>query len=306
MEDTQDTKRITGGITLKSLTGSSTGVFVGASPVDFLNLVHKDVDNIPTYQATGTCSNILANRLSYVFDLKGPSLTIDTACSSSLVALHTACQSIRAGEISQAVVGGAYVMIDPSAMVGLSMLRLFGEEGRSYTYDSRGTGYGRGEGVVSLILKPLDAAMCDHDNIRAIIRNTGVNQDGKTNGITFPSCEAQEMLIRSVYKAAGLRPDDTDYVEAHGTGTSAGDPVEAEAIARVFTQNRPLDEPLIVGSVKTNIGHLEAASGLAAVVKTIFALEEGAIPPNMNFETPNKNIPLEEWKLKVLRSPWQE
>lgn len=184
--------------------------------------------------------------------------------------------------------------------------RLFGDDGRSYTYDSRATGYGRGEGIVSLILKPLNKAVHDGDNIRAIIRNTGVNQDGKTAGITFPSCDAQASLIKSVYNAAGIDPLETDYVEAHGTGTAAGDPVEAEAIARSLTKNRPDGHPLIVGSVKSNIGHLEAASGLAAMVKTILALEEDLIPPNYDFRTPNKDIPLHAWNIKIPTSlqPW--
>ena len=177
--------------------------------------------------------------------------------------------------------------------------RLFGEEGICYTCDSRGTGYGRGEGLVSLVLKPLDVAIRDGDNIRTVIRHTGTNQDGKTNGITFPNVDAQAKLMKSVYQSAGLDPLDTAYVEAHGTGTAAGDPVEAEAIARAFTEKREIDNPLYVGSVKTNIGHLESASGIAALVKTLFALEEGVIPPNLNFEKPKKNIPMEEWKLKV-------
>ena len=183
--------------------------------------------------------------------------------------------------------------------------RLFGEQGRSYTFDSRGNGYGRGEGIVSLLIKPLDAAIRDSDNIRAVIRNTGVNQDGKTNGITFPSCEAQATLMDLTYRAAGLEPAETDYVEAHGTGTAAGDPVEAEAISRVFTNGRSIDEPLLVGSLKTNVGHLEAASGLTGMVKVIYALENGVIPPNLNFEVPNPAIPLVDWKLKVLFSLFQ-
>lgn len=178
-------------------------------------------------------------------------------------------------------------------------LRLFGEEGRSYTYDSRATGYGRGEGCVSVVLKPLADAERDGDVVRAVIRNTGANQDGKTSGITFPSCDAQTLLMKSVYESAGIDPLETVYVEAHGTGTAAGDPVEAEAIARVLGAKRESDHPLYVGSVKSNIGHLEAASGLAAMVKVIWALEEGIIPPNINFETPNKDIPMEEWKLKA-------
>ncbi|KAL8713811.1 MAG: hypothetical protein Q9225_006708, partial [Loekoesia sp. 1 TL-2023] len=273
------------GATLETTADTPTGVYVGAAQIDYTSLLYKDVDDIPVYQSTGTSANILSKRISYVFDLKGPSITMDTACSSSLAALHTACQSLRAGDISQAIVCGVHVMLNPDTMVGMSMLR--------------GTGYGRGEGVVSLLLKPLDAAIRDGDNIRAIIRNTGINQDGKTNGITFPSCEAQANLMESVYQTAGLDPAETDYIEAHGTGTAAGDPIEAEAISRVFTKCRSSMEPLVVGSVKTNIGHLEAASGLAGVVKTIFALENGVIPPNINFETPNKDIPLADWKLKV-------
>ncbi|KAL8631914.1 hypothetical protein Q9189_002390 [Teloschistes chrysophthalmus] len=278
---------------------SSTGVYVGAAQIDYTLQLHKDVEDIPVYQATGTSANVLSNRISYVFDLRGPSITMDTACSSSLAALHTACQSLQAGDISQAIVGGAHIMLSPDTMVGMSMLKLFGEQGKSFTYDSRGTGYGRGEGVVSLVLKTLDDAIRDGDSIRAVIRNTGINQDGKTNGITFPSLDAQAQLIEDVYKAVGLDPAQTAYVEAHGTGTAAGDPVEAEAIARTLAINRARDDPLLVGSVKTNVGHLEAASGLTGLVKTIYALENGVIPPNINFETPNKDIPLEEWKLKV-------
>ena len=302
------------GIALDTIRGTQTGVYVGASQVDYTGLLFKDVDDIPVYQSTGNSGNMLSNRISYVFDLKGTSITMDTACSSSLAALHTACQSLRTGEHPQVVVCGAHIMLNPDTMVGMSMLRyglctdtskkanrrrLFGEEGISYTYDHRATGYGRGEGVVSLVMKPLDYAIRDGDNIRALIRNTGANQDGKTNGITFPSTEAQANLIRSVYHSAGLDPIETDYVEAHGTGTAAGDPVEAEAIASVFSAKRTTENPILVGSVKSNIGHLEAASGLAAIVKTIFAMEEGVIPPNINFEKPNKDIPLEEWKLKV-------
>ncbi|KAL8952236.1 MAG: hypothetical protein Q9222_001850 [Ikaeria aurantiellina] len=258
------------GIRRETMAGHRTGVYVGASQVDYTSLLHNDVQDIPVYQSTGTSSNILANRISYLFDLKGPSFTLDTACSSSLTALHLACQSLRAGEIDQAIVGGVHIMLSPNTMVGMN------------------------------------DAIRDHDNIRAIIRNTGVNQDGKTNGITFPSCEAQTSLIQSVYRQAGLDPRETDYVEAHGTGTAAGDPVEAEAIARSLARDRPNDKPLIVGSVKSNIGHLEAASGLAAMVKTIFAMEEGKIPPNFDFVRPNQDIPLAEWKLTVPTStrPW--
>ncbi|KAL8872489.1 MAG: hypothetical protein Q9174_001891 [Haloplaca sp. 1 TL-2023] len=296
------------GITLDSVSGSNTGVYVGASPIDYTALLYKDTQDIPMYQSTGTSANILSNRISYAFNLKGASWSMDTACSSSLAALHSACQGIKLGEIDQAIVGGVHIMLDPNTMVGMGMLRLFGGDGRSYTYDSRGSGYGRGEGVVSLIVKPLDKALLDGDTIRAVIRNTGVNQDGRTAGITFPSCDAQASLIRSVYETAGLDPTNTDYVEAHGTGTAVGDPVEAEAIARSMTRNRSPDKPLIVGSLKSNIGHLEAASGLAAMVKTIMALEKNVIPPNFDFQTPNEDIPMEKWNIKVPTSiqHWSE
>ncbi|KAL8831917.1 MAG: hypothetical protein Q9191_000596 [Dirinaria sp. TL-2023a] len=207
-----------GGVALERIAGTSTGVYVGASQIDYQNLMYKDVEHLPVYQSTGTSANILSNRISYA---------------------------------------------------------LFGSEGKSFTFDSRAAGYGRGEGVVGVLLKPLDAAIHDSDNIRAVIRNTGVNQDGRTNGITYPSCEAQAKLMDETYQAAGLKPIETSYVEAHGTGTAAGDPVEAEAISKVFGNGRSIDEPLVIGSVKTNIGHLEAASGLTAMVKVIFALENG-------------------------------
>lgn len=264
---------------------------------DYNDLYSKDPDNNQTYHITGTSSGMLANRVSYMFDLHGPSFTVDTACSSSLTAFHLACQSLRNGDTRQAIVGGAYLIISPDPMIGMSKLRLYGEQGLSYTYDHRGTGYGRGEGVASLIMKPLQDAIDAGDTIRAIVRNTGVNSDGRTNGITLPNKDAQESLIRSTYAAAGLDPRETAYVEAHGTGTKVGDPIEAEAISRAIATGR--SSPLIVGSVKTNIGHLEAASGLAGVIKTTRILETGLIPPNINFEKPNENIPLKDWKLKV-------
>ena len=177
--------------------------------------------------------------------------------------------------------------------------RLFNQEGRSYTFDYRGKGYGRGEGVATLVLKPLQDAIRDGDSIRSVIRNIGVNQDGKTDGLTFPSKEAQEHLIRSVYASAHLDPNDTQYAEVHGTGTAAGDPVEAKAIAAALASQRDTERPLIVGSVKTNIGHLEAASGLAGVIKCTAALESGLIPPNFDFQKPNINIPLTSLRLKV-------
>lgn len=177
--------------------------------------------------------------------------------------------------------------------------RFLSPDGRSYTYDHRANGYARGEGAACIVLKPLADALQDGDAIRAVIRNSGINQDGKTSGITLPSGEAQYSLISSVYKGAGLNPLDTTYVEAHGTGTPAGDPIEASALSRIFSPGRPQDQPLHVGSVKTNIGHLEGASGLAGVIKAVLMLENETILPNTNFEMPNPRIPLDEWKLTV-------
>ena len=304
------------GIPLSAVGGTQTGVYVGAEHVDYGDLLTRDTDDIPVYYATGTFFNDLANRISYMFDLKGTSISMDTACSSGLTALHVACQSLRTGENTQAIVCGSHMLLSPDTQIGMSMIRyesppfllqftgadgrrLFGEEGLCYTFDERGTGFGRGEGLVGLVLKPLDFAIRDGDNIRTIIRASGANQDGRTNGLTFPSGEAQAKLMRSVYESAGLDPLDTAFVEAHGTGTSAGDPEEARAIASVFCEKRGIDNPLYVGSVKTNIGHAEAASGLVAIVKSIFVLEKGLIPPNIHFERPKKDIPLKEWKMKV-------
>ena len=177
--------------------------------------------------------------------------------------------------------------------------RLFGTDGRSYSYDHRATGYGRGEGGGVIVLKPLEDALRDGDNIHAVIRHTGTNQDGKTSGPTMPSLDAQERLIKNVYIQAGLDPLDTDYIEAHGTGTAVGDPIEASAISRSMARGRPDDKPLYVGSVKSNIGHLEAGAGLAGIIKASLVLQNGLIPPSINFEKANEDIPLESWKLKV-------
>jgi acyl transferase domain-containing protein len=259
----------------------------------------RDPETGPLYQATGNGQSILSNRISYFFNLKGPSITVDTACSSSLVGIHLACQGLRTGEAEQAVVGGTNLIFSPDIMVAMSLLGFLSPDGKSYAFDHRAKGYARGEGVATLVLKPLDKAMRDGDPIRAVIRGTGVNSDGRTAGITLPNGDAQEALIREVYRKAKLDPVDTGYFEAHGTGTQAGDPMEAGAIHRVFTADCNRSQPLYVGSVKTNIGHLEGASGLAGVVKAILCLEKGLIPPNVNYEKPNPRIDLEKWNLKV-------
>ncbi|MCJ1285020.1 hypothetical protein MMC26_004357 [Xylographa opegraphella] len=295
------------GIAVHTIASKRVGVFVGLASTDYAQLA-ADESTSSTYSATGLAPTLASNRLSYFFDFRGPSMTIDTACSSSLTALHLACQSLRTGESEQAIVGGCHLVLSPDIMISMSLLGLFSADGRSYTYDNRGTGYGRGEGVATIVIKPLDAAIKAGDNIRAVIRNSGANQDGKTTGVTFPSQEAQIDLMNSVYRTAGLDCAETAYVEAHGTGTAVGDPIEAEAIATVFGSVRPPDDPVLVGSIKTNIGHTEATSGLAGIIKTVYMLENGLIPPNINFENTHERIHLQDWNMKVPTSllPWPE
>lgn len=276
----------------------------------------RDPDLIPRYAMLGNGAAMISNRISHFFDLGGPSMTVDTGCSTSLTALHLACQSIRAEESTISIVGGASLMLNPDVFISLSSLgsettryiwvlitnrnvSLLGADGKSYPFDSRASGYGRGEGVATVVLKSLEDAIKDGDPIRAVIRETSLNHDGKTPTVTSPSKIAQEELIRKCYQSAGLNPLNTTYVEAHGTGTQAGDPVETEAIGMVFGQGRPADKPLYIGSVKSNIGHLESSSGLAAIIKVALAFEKGFIPPSINYENPNPGIHLDQWKLKV-------
>ncbi|KAL3425313.1 polyketide synthase [Phlyctema vagabunda] len=295
-----------GGIPKESLVGKNVGVYVGGSLSDYELRNWRDTDTAPMHLATGCAAALLANRLSYYFDLSGPSATVDTACSSSLTALHLACQSLRCGESSQAIVASCHLNILPDYFITMSMSGLFSDQGRSFAFDDRGTGFGRGEGVGCVILKPLDEALKANDTIRAVIVGSGMNQDGKTKGITMPSGEAQVSLMKSIYKRSGLDPSNTGYVEAHGTGTKVGDPIEASALHEVFGEGRTSRQPLFIGSVKSNIGHLEGASGIVSVIKTAMMLEKGFILPNYNFEKANSKIPFDEWNFKVPKTqrPW--
>ena len=294
------------GITISDIAGSKTSVFAGALFRDYHDALMRDPETLPRYFMTGNGAAMVSNRLSHFFDLRGASATIDTGCSSGLTALHLACQSIRTGEATMSVVSGANVMLNPDMFISMSNLGLLGPDGRSYAFDHRGKGYGRGEGVATLLLKPLEDTLRDGDPIRAVIRETALNQDGKTPTITSPSREAQEDLIHTCYRNAGLDPLDTAYVEAHGTGTRTGDPIEAGAIGEVLGKGRAVDRPLFIGSVKSNVGHLEAASGLAAIVKVAMAFEKRYIPPNYNFEAGNPGILFDEWRLQVpvKLEPW--
>ena len=287
------------GLPISDVAGTQTSVYAGAFFRDYHDSLMRDPEQLPRYFMTGNGAAMISNRISHFFDLRGPSMTIDTGCSTGLTALHLGCQSIRTGESKVSIVGGANVMINPDMFISMSMLGLLGADGRSYTFDSRGEGYGRGEGVATVILKPLTDARKNGDPIRAVIRETALNQDGKTATITSPSQSAQEDLIRACYRNAGLDLSSTNYVEAHGTGTRTGDPIEAGAIGTVFRETRPADNPLLIGSVKSNIGHLEAASGLAAVIKTAMAFEKNAIPPSINYENPNPGIDFDMLRLRV-------
>lgn len=287
------------GIPIEQIRGSDTAVYAAMFTRDYDRNIYKDPFEIPRYHTTGCGEAILSNRISYVFHLKGPSMTLDTGCSGSMVALHQACQSLRVGECSTALACGVSLILNPDHMIGMSNLYMLNENGRSYPFDARGAGYGRGEGVTAVILKRLDDALDAGDNIRAVIRNTSINHDGKTNGITLPSGKAQEALQRKSYQQAGLDPCAVQYMEAHGTGTAAGDVAELQGIAQAFGKNRTSSNPIYVGSIKSNIGHLESASGLAGLIKTVLMLERGYILPNADFQKPKPELKLDEWKIRV-------
>ncbi|ORY13581.1 hypothetical protein BCR34DRAFT_599754 [Clohesyomyces aquaticus] len=290
----------TAGISMESLSGSNTAVYVGVMCNDFEQIVYGDPENVPTYASTGSHRSILSNRLSYFFNWHGPSMTIDTACSSSLVAVHQAVQALRTGESPVAVAAGTNLIFTPTMFVSESNLNMLSKDGRSRMWDANANGYARGEGVGSIVMKTLSAALRDGDHIEYIIRETGVNQDGKTPGITMPSSEMQAALIRDTYARAGLDPlkrrDRCQYFEAHGTGTPAGDPQEAGAIFKAFFADKDAqsegssdregfedEDILYVGSVKTIIGHTEGTAGIAGVMKAALAIQNKTIPPNMLF-----------------------
>ena len=287
------------GIPVEQIRGSDTAVYAAMFTRDYDRNIYKDPNAIPKYHTTGCGEAILSNRISYIWDLKGPSMTLDTGCSGSMVALHQACQSLRVGESSAALACGVSLILNPDHMIGMSNLYMLNDNGRSYPFDARGAGYGRGEGATAVVLKRLDDALEAGDNIRAVIRNTSINHDGKTNGITLPNCKAQEELQRRSHQQAGLDPCAIQYIEAHGTGTAAGDVAELQAIAQAFSRNRAPSNPIYVGSIKSNIGHLESSSGLAGLIKTVLMLEKGYILPNADFEEPKLDLKLDQWKIRI-------
>src|SRR5271163_477155 len=288
------------GIPASKLAGSATGVYIGASATDYRDLRLGDPASGDSYFMTGGTLSILANRISYVFDLRGPSLTVDTACSSSLVALHHACEAIRGERIASAIVGGINLLLAPYPFLGFCRASMLSRLGRCFAFDERADGYVRGEGGGAIILKPLRQALADGDRVRAVILGTGVNSDGRTIGLSLPSETAQASLLRSVYARAGVAPEQLAFFEMHGTGTPAGDPIEAAAVGHSLGQSR--SSPLPIGSVKTNIGHLEPASGMAGLLKAALALDREILPPTIHCEKPNPKIPFETLNLRLVHN----
>lgn len=280
------------GIDPASLRGTQTGVFVGISSDDYAQ-AHRHsgrLELIDGYSLTGTCLAPAAGRMSYTFGFEGPSMAIDTACSSSLVAVHLACQSLRGGETDVALAAGVNLILSPVFHIASSKLGTISPDGLCKTFDASADGYGRGEGCGVIVLKRLSDARADGDRILAVIRGSAVNQDGKSNGLTAPNGLAQERVIREALDRAGLAPEDIGYVEVHGTGTSLGDPIEVEAIGRVQA-GRPADRPVVLGTVKSNIGHLEAAAGVAGLIRAVEILRRGEIPAHLHLDNPSPHIP---------------
>jgi acyl transferase domain-containing protein len=289
------------------LNGSQTGVFVGITTNDYAQLaMFQEITGIDIYTATGNALNVAAGRLSYNLGLQGPSMAIDTACSSSLVAVHLACQSLRTGECSMALAGGVSLILSPEVTIAMSKLRALAADGRCKTFDAGADGYGRGEGCGIVLLKRLSDAIADHDNILAVIKGSAVNQDGRSSGLTVPNGLAQQAVLRAALINAQVEPSQISYVEAHGTGTPLGDPIELKALAAVLGEGRSPQHPLIVGSVKTNIGHLEAASGIASLIKVVLAMQNQAIPPHLHLNHLNPHIGSQQLPVSIPTklTPW--
>ncbi len=286
------------GLCLASIRDAIGGVFIGLMGNDYFSTVQDNPDEIDAYTSTGTHYSFAANRLSFHLDLKGPSMAIDTACSSSLVALHQACQSLRARECDVAVAGGANLILTPALSISYSKWGMLSPDGCCKTFDASANGFVRGEGVGVVVLKRLDDALTHGDPVLAVVRGSAVNQDGATSVITAPSGLAQQAVIRRALKVAGVEPAAVGYVEAHGTGTSLGDPIEVEALKETYG-NAPGGLPCMLGAVKTNVGHLEGAAGIAGFIKAVLAVHHGAIPPNLNFQALNPLIRIDDSRLRL-------
>lgn len=292
------------GIAADTLAGTSTGVFLGISSQDYTQLLAaRGLEAIDPYVGSGNAHSVAAGRLAYTLGLHGPALAVDTACSSSLVAVHLAAQSLRAGECELALAAGVNLLLSPLITVNHSRARMLAPDGRCKTFDAAADGFIRSDGCGVVVLKKLSAAERDGDRILAVLRGSAVNQDGRTSGLTVPSGPAQQAVIRAALRQAGVAPAEVGYVEAHGTGTALGDPIELGALQAVFGAGRAKVAPLRVGSIKTNLGHLESAAGVAGLIKTVLALQHREIPPHPHFKTPNPLMPWPELALEVPTQP---
>jgi len=281
------------GYSPERLAGSQTGVFLGISSNDYAQLQFSQTEAINAYSVLGNANSIAASRLSYLWDLRGPSVALDTACSSSLVAVHFACQSLRSGESQMAIAGGVNMILTPHATIGFSQAQMMSKEGRCKTFDADADGYVRGEGCGIVILRRLNDALRDNDPIFAVIRGSAINQDGLSNGLTAPNGLAQQAVISQALRNAGVRPSQISYVEAHGTGTVLGDPIEVNALVSALSPGRSPRQPCKIGSVKTNFGHLEAAAGIAGLIKVVLCLQHSEIAPHLHLKKLNPHLQLE-------------
>ena len=282
------------------LKGGSVGVFIGSSASDYMLLASVDPSVAHPYALTGTSSAVIANRVSYFYDFHGPSVTLDTACSSSLVAVHQAVRALRGGEADVALAGGVNMLLAPAGTLGFDELGVMAPDGRIKAFSADADGMIRAEGGGLVVLKRLEDAERDGDNILAVIAGTAVNQDGRSNGLAAPNPEAQVDVLRRAYRDAQILPSGVDYIEAHGTGTVLGDPIEADALGRVVGRGRDADKPVLLGSAKTNFGHLESAAGAAGLIKVVLAMQEDALPPTLNYTAPNPYIPFDKAHLQVI------
>jgi acyl transferase domain-containing protein len=296
------------GLPPSKLRGANVGVFVGISLSDYGMMLSSDLRQTDAHSATGTSLCLAANRLSFAFGFQGPSLVLDTACSSSLVAIHLACQNIRQGECEAALVGGVSLLLSPISSINLTKAGFCSSDGRVRAFDAAASGYVRSEGAGIVMLKPLSAALDNGDRVYAVIRGSAVNQNGASNGLTAPSRAAQEQVLRMAYSRAKVSPGQVQFVETQGTGTPLGDAIEAAALGSVLRQDRPPESRCAIGAVKTNIGHLEAASGMASLMKAALALKHRQLPPNLHFQTPNPDIPFATLPLQVQcrLEPWPD
>ena len=289
------------GIPLPELSGRPVGVYVGIHSMssDYFWLQGTRWDGIDTYTSTGVAHSIVANRLSYSLDLRGPSLAVDTACSSSLVAVHMACQSLRAGECDLAVAGGVNLILIPETSVSFSKLNFLAPDGRCKVFDARADGFVRSEGCGVLVLKQLSRAQADNDPILSVVRGSAVNQDGASNGLTAPNGASQQAVIAAALRNGSVHPEEVSFIETHGTGTALGDPIEVEAIDSAYGSRSGEAAPCYLGAGKSNIGHLEAAAGVAGLIKTVLCLRHRMIPPNIHFSKLNPNIVLNDTRLRI-------